>query len=141
MLTISKLKRWSINYYIETAAAAEDAARGLTRASGGLGEYYSERETRTPVWLLAGETRTVATLVGLTESQRAGGDADAATVARWLDDGIAPNGARGRAFGERGGLPLKSWRLFYAAAGWSAASLSYWIGDINAAELCRRRVL
>jgi hypothetical protein len=39
------------------------------------------------------------------------------------------------------GLPLKSWRLFYAAAGWSAASLSYWIGDINAAELCRRRVL
>src|ERR1700736_1126778 len=39
------------------------------------------------------------------------------------------------------GLPLKSWRLFYAAAGWPAASLSYWIGDINAAELCRRRVL
>lgn len=30
---------------------------------------------------------------------------------------------------------------FYAAAGWSAASLSYWIGAINAAELCRRRVL
>ena len=39
------------------------------------------------------------------------------------------------------GLPLKSWRPFYAAAGWSAASLSYWIGDINAAELCLRRVL
>jgi hypothetical protein len=116
MLTISKLKRWSINYYIETAAAAEDAARGLTRASGGLGEYYSERETRTPVWLLAGETRTVATLVGLTESQRAGGDADAATVARWLDDGIAPNGARGRAFGERGGPPRPG-RLFGTTPG------------------------
>jgi hypothetical protein len=42
---------------------------------------------------------------------------------------------------KQAGLPLKSWRLFYAAAGWSAASLSYWIGDINAAELCRRRVL
>jgi hypothetical protein len=27
MLTISKLKRWSINYYIDTAAAAEHAAR------------------------------------------------------------------------------------------------------------------
>ena len=39
------------------------------------------------------------------------------------------------------GLPLESWRLLYAAAGWSAASLSYWIGDINAAELCRRRWL
>ena len=34
--------------------------------------------------------------------QRAGGDADAELVARWLDDGIAPNGAHGRAFGERG---------------------------------------
>jgi conjugative relaxase-like TrwC/TraI family protein len=102
MLTISKLKRWSINYYIDTAAAAEHAAGDLARAGGGLGEYYSERETRTPVWLLAGDTRTVATLVGLTDAQRAGGDADAGLVARWLDDGIAPNGAHGRAFGERG---------------------------------------
>jgi hypothetical protein len=102
MLTISKLKRWSINYYIDTAAAAEDAARDLARAGGGLGEYYSERETRTPVWLLAGDTHNVAELVGLTDGQRAGGEADADLVARWLDDGIAPNGARGRAFGERG---------------------------------------
>jgi conjugative relaxase-like TrwC/TraI family protein len=54
------------------------------------------------VWLLAGDTRAVATLVGLTDAQRAGGDADAAVVARWLDDGIAPNGAHGRAFGQRG---------------------------------------
>ncbi|PXX09230.1 MobF family relaxase [Mycolicibacterium moriokaense] len=102
MLTISKLKRWSINYYIDTAQTAEHAARDLARAGGGLGEYYSERETRTPVWLLAGDTRTVATLVGLTDTQRAGGDADAQLVARWLDEGIAPNGAHGRAFGERG---------------------------------------
>ena len=28
--------------------------------------------------------------------------------------------------------------LYDAAAGWSAASLSYWTGDINAAELCGR---
>jgi hypothetical protein len=102
VLTISKLKRWSINYYIDTAAAAERAAGDLTRAGGGLGEYYSERETRTPMWLLAGDTRTVATLVGLTDAQRAGGDADAGLVAHWLDDGIALNGAQGRAFGERG---------------------------------------
>lgn len=39
---------------------------------------------------------------GLTYSQRAGGEAVADTVARWLDDGIAPNGAHGRAFGDRG---------------------------------------
>ena len=68
MLTISKLKRWSINYYIDTAQAAERAAKDLVRAGGGLGEYYSERETRTPVWLLAGDTHTVATLVGLTDA-------------------------------------------------------------------------
>ncbi|MDT7766412.1 MAG: hypothetical protein QOC63_5832 [Mycobacterium sp.] len=36
MLTISKLKRWSINYYIDTAQAAESAARDLARAGGGL---------------------------------------------------------------------------------------------------------
>jgi hypothetical protein len=81
MLTISKLKRWSINYYIDTAQAAETAARDLTRAGGGLGEYYSERETRTPTWLLTGDTHTIAKLVGLTDAQRACGDADAAMVA------------------------------------------------------------
>jgi conjugative relaxase-like TrwC/TraI family protein len=102
VLTISKLKRWSINYYIDTAQAAESASRDLARAGGGLGEYYSERETRTPTWLLAGDTHTVATLVGLTDVQRAGGEADAELVARWLDDGAAPNGAQGRAFGQRG---------------------------------------
>jgi hypothetical protein len=102
MLTVSKLKRWSINYYIDTAATAEHAARDLARAGGGLGEYYSERDTRTPVWLLAGDTHTTAELVGLTDAQRVGGNADAGLVARWLDDGIAPNGAHGRAFGERG---------------------------------------
>ena len=102
MLTISKLKRWSINYYIDTAQAAELAARDLARAGGGLGEYYSERETRTPAWLLAGDTHAAARLVGLTDAQHAGGDADAELVARWLDDGITPNGAHGRAFGQRG---------------------------------------
>ena len=33
--------------------------------------------------------------------QRAGGEADPEVVARWLDDGVAPNGECGRAFGER----------------------------------------
>jgi hypothetical protein len=99
MLTISKLKRWSISYYIDTAQAAEHAARDLARAGGGLGEYYSERETRTPVWLLAGDTHTVAEVVGLTDAERVGGDADAGLVARWLNDGITPSGAHGRSFG------------------------------------------
>jgi conjugative relaxase-like TrwC/TraI family protein len=102
MLTISKLKRWSINYYIETANTAERATADIQRANGGLGEYYSEQETRTPVWLLAGDTHQVAALTGLTDGQRAGGEADSAVVERWLDDGVSPNGARGRAFGARG---------------------------------------
>ena len=102
MLTIAKLKRWSINYYIDTAQTAERAATDLARASGGLGEYYSERETRTPVWLLAGDTHTTARLIGLADAQRAGGEADAEVVARWLDEGTAPSGAHGRAFGESG---------------------------------------
>jgi conjugative relaxase-like TrwC/TraI family protein len=102
LLTISKLKRWSINYYIDTATTAERASADRQLAGGGLGEYYSDHETRTPVWLCAGDGYAVARLVGLTDAQRAGGVADAGVVARWLDDGVAPGGARGRAFGERG---------------------------------------
>lgn len=112
MLTIAKLKRWSINYYIDTAQVAERASKDLAGAGGGLGEYYSERETRTPAWLLAGDTHTVAGLVGLTDAQRAGGDAEAAVVARWLDDGITPNGLHGRVFGERG---VHGFDLMFAA--------------------------
>jgi conjugative relaxase-like TrwC/TraI family protein len=66
-----------------------------------VGEYYSERDTRTPTWLVSGDTHTVATLDGLTDSQRAGGNADTKLVASWLDDGTTPNGAHGRAFGAR----------------------------------------
>ncbi|MDT5118557.1 MAG: hypothetical protein QOE30_4296 [Mycobacterium sp.] len=40
MLTISKLKQWSINYYIDTAQAAEHAARDLARAGGEPDEYW-----------------------------------------------------------------------------------------------------
>ncbi|TQR85664.1 AAA family ATPase [Mycobacterium hodleri] len=102
MLTISKLKRWSITYYLDTAQSAQRATTDFQRAGGGLGEYYSEHDTRTPVWLCAGDTRTSAGLVGLSDTQRAGGEADAGVVARWLDDGVAPSGAYGRALGAHG---------------------------------------
>jgi conjugative relaxase-like TrwC/TraI family protein len=52
--------------------------------------------------LCAGDTRTSAGLVGLSDTQRAGGEADAGVVARWLDDGVAPSGAYGRALGAQG---------------------------------------
>ena len=102
MLTISKLNAVVDQLLHRYRHGCRAGAKDLARAGGGLGEYYSERETRTPAWLLAGDTHTVAELVGLTDAERAGGDADAELVARWLDDGIAPNGAHGRAFGERG---------------------------------------
>lgn len=100
MLTIAKLSRWSIDYYNRTARGAGDAARDAQRANGGLGEYYSERDTRAPVWLCAGDARAAASLAGLGDVQRGGGEADPDVVARWLDEGTAPNAARGRAFGK-----------------------------------------
>jgi hypothetical protein len=51
VLTIARLSRWSINYYNDTARQAQQAAMDRQRANGGLGEYYSERDTRTPTWL------------------------------------------------------------------------------------------
>ncbi|WP_454561520.1 MobF family relaxase [Mycobacterium haemophilum] len=102
MLTIAKLSRWSINYYNDTANAVGRATKDARTAGGGLGEYYTEHDTRTPVWLCAGDTRAAASLVGLTDIQRAGSEADTDVVARWLDDGAGPNGECGRAFGPRG---------------------------------------
>ena len=98
MLTIAKLSRWSINYYNDTARQAKAAAMDRRRANGGLGEYYSEGDTREPTWLIAGGAARAAGLVGLDGRAVDGGLADPDVVGRWLDDGIAPNGQRGRAF-------------------------------------------
>ena len=100
MLTISKpMRASSVAYYVDTAQAAKAATMDRQAANGGLGEYYSEGETRTPVWVVAGD-REAAQRVGLTAAEAAGGEADLAVVTRWLDDGIAPNGDRGRAHSE-----------------------------------------
>ena len=98
MLTISKLSRWSIDYYNATARQAKAAAMDRSRANGGLGEYYSEGDTREPSWLIAGDAVRAAGSVGLDGPAADGGSADPDVVERWLDDGIAPNGASGRAF-------------------------------------------
>ncbi|CPR10894.1 ATP-dependent exoDNAse [Mycobacterium bohemicum DSM 44277] len=98
------MKRHSVRYYNDTARAAISASTDRQRAGGGLAEYYSEGETRAPVWVCvweAGDAEKVASLVGLSAADRAGGPADLDVVARWLDEGIAPNGARGRAFTAR----------------------------------------
>jgi conjugative relaxase-like TrwC/TraI family protein len=98
MLTISRLSRWSINYYNRTADDAKQASMDRQAANGGLGEYYSEGDTRAPTWLVVGDTATVGAAVGLDGAALDGGFADTETAATWLDDGIAPNGASGRAF-------------------------------------------
>jgi hypothetical protein len=65
VLTISRLSRWSINYYSDTANAAQAAAMDRQSAGGGLGEYYSERDTRVPTWIVVGDTAAVGELTGL----------------------------------------------------------------------------
>jgi len=98
MLTISRLSRWSVNYYNDTANRAQTAAMDRQAAGGGLGEYYSEADTRLPTWLVVGDKQAVGERVGLDGAALDGGFADTKVVERWLDDGIAPNGAAGRAF-------------------------------------------
>ncbi|WP_084247767.1 MobF family relaxase [Mycobacterium avium] len=101
MLTIAKLGRWSVSYYVDTAREATAAARDDRARNGGLGEYYSESETRLPTWLVVGEDVQSATeRVGLTCVEALGGDADLDVVTRWLDEGMAPSGEVGRAFRE-----------------------------------------
>ena len=65
MLTISRLSRWSINYYNDTARQARRAGLDRQRANGGLGEYYSEGDTREPTWLIVGDTARTVELLGL----------------------------------------------------------------------------
>ena len=101
MLTIAPLKQWSVRYYNDTSRAAVSAALDREKAGGGLGEYYSEGESRTPFWMCAGDAETSAALCGLSAADRAGGEADLDVVARWLDDGVAPSGACGRKFSGR----------------------------------------
>jgi hypothetical protein len=76
VLTVSRLSRSSINYYNDTARDAKQAAIDRNRGNGGLGEYYSERDTRTPAWLIAGNVAQTAELVGLDGRAADGGPAD-----------------------------------------------------------------
>ena len=82
MLTISRLSRWSINYYNDTANKARAAAMDRRAAGGGLGEYYSESDTRVPTWvvvlilareLLISGLRTLAAGEGLVIAASQGG--------------------------------------------------------------------
>jgi len=96
VLTISRLSRWSINYYNDTADQAQTAAMDRQAVGGGLGEYYSEGDTRVPTWVVVGDNAAVGELTGLGVAALHGGIAGTKVAARWLDDGITPDGANGR---------------------------------------------
>jgi conjugative relaxase-like TrwC/TraI family protein len=101
MLTISRLTKYSIKYYNDTANEAKQAAMDRQKANGGLAEYYSEGETRVPTWLVVGDKEALSRTTGLTDAELQGGDADTEDARVWLDDGRAPNGAEGRAFTDK----------------------------------------
>jgi hypothetical protein len=77
-------------YYNDTTNTARQSAMDRQAANGGLGEYYSEADTRIPTWLIVGDQVAVAGLCG----------PDSGVAGSWLDDGVAPNGQVGRAFTE-----------------------------------------
>ena len=112
MLTISRLSRWSIGYYNDTANQARQASMDRQAAGGGLGEYYSEGDTRVPTWIVVGDKSAVGEATGLNGAALDGGFADTETAARWLDDGVTPNGEAGRAFGTKG---VHGFDLMFAA--------------------------
>ena len=112
VLTISRLSRWSIGYYNDTANQARQASMDRQAAGGGLGEYYSEGDTRIPTWVVVGDKTTVGEATGLDGAALDGGFADTETAARWLDDGVTPNGEAGRAFGTNG---VHGFDLMFAA--------------------------
>ncbi|MBU8814146.1 relaxase domain-containing protein [Mycolicibacterium goodii] len=112
MLTISRLSRWSIGYYNDTANQARQASMDRQAAGGGLGEYYSEGDTRVPTWVVVGDKATLGEATGLDGAALDGGFADTEVAARWLDDGVTPNGEAGRAFGTNG---VHGFDLMFAA--------------------------
>ena len=97
VVIIARQERGILSYYNDTARQAAQAGLDRLRANG-TGEYYSEGDTRAPTWLITGDTGRTVKLVGLDGRAADGGTADPDVAARWLDDGIGPNGAAGRGF-------------------------------------------
>lgn len=73
---------WSVRYYESTAVRGHEAG-------GGLSEYYSERDTRAPVVLVAGDRKFAEETMGV----RHGEGISAADVTEWFAHGVSPGGA------------------------------------------------
>lgn len=75
------MSQWSVDYYESTAVRGD--AYG-----GGLSEYYSERDTRAPVVMVAGDNDFARESMGVEH----GGSISAAEVKTWFGEGIPPAG-------------------------------------------------
>ena len=93
MLTIAKLRHQSVAIYVDTARRAAQAD-DLPNTDVDLAAVVG---TSMPIWIAAGVGRDSA--LELTGIEAGGGRADLGAIARWLDDGLAPSGASGRAMG------------------------------------------
>lgn len=81
LIRIAALSAWSVAYYESTAV------RGHERG-GGLSEYYSERDTREPVVIVAGDRTFAEEKMGVTH----GGGISQEDVTRWFNEGVSPAG-------------------------------------------------
>ena len=73
VLGISRLSRWSIGYYNDTANKAMAASMDRRRANGRSWGSTTPRATPAPTWLLTGNTDKVAEFVGWAVAPRRAG--------------------------------------------------------------------
>lgn len=81
MIRIAKMGAWSVSYYESTAVRGNEYG-------GGLSEYYSERDTREPIVLVAGDKEFAEEKMGVTHR----GTISQEAVTRWFAEGISPAG-------------------------------------------------
>jgi conjugative relaxase-like TrwC/TraI family protein len=81
VIRIAKMGEWSVQYYESTAVRGNEYG-------GGLSEYYSERDTREPIVLVAGDREFAAEAMGVTHR----GGISQEHVTRWFSEGISPAG-------------------------------------------------
>ncbi|MGD9622351.1 MAG: MobF family relaxase [Mycolicibacterium sp.] len=83
MIRIAAMSQWSVRYYESTAVRGDEYA-------GGLSEYYSERDTRAPIVMVAGDREFARESMGIEH----GGSISAEEVTAWFSDAVPPGGER-----------------------------------------------
>lgn len=81
VIRIAKMGAWSVRYYESTAVRGHEHG-------GGLSEYYSERDTRAPIVLVAGDREFAEEKMGVTHH----GEISQAQVTDWFENAVSPAG-------------------------------------------------